>query len=122
MNPFEVVTKINTSSKDEWDDIDDYNAFMVTRSFSQFQDTIMLAQIVNSHYTMPLRWQYDFLRNTVYPKKKRFAKWSKPESDSEVELIARSYNVNMRRAESMKSLLSPDAINLLKERSTKGGR
>ena len=74
MNPFEYVNSINYSKKDIMvDDIAEkgYNSFMVNRSLSYFQDTVLMANEMNKNHQIDKRLQFDFLINIVR-KRKRF--------------------------------------------------
>ena len=124
MNPFDVIKAVSTSKDDKWDDIGDkdYVPFMVNRGLSYHLDTVMLANEMNQRHQIPKRWQYDFYRQAVNPKKNRFAKWAKPEEDDLLTLIADAYNCNMRRAIEIRSLLNSDSIAILKQRTNRGGR
>lgn len=124
MNPFEIVGQLSTSSTDNWEEIGDkgYLPFMINRSFSYHIDTVMLANELNIRPNMPKKWQYDFYRFAIKPKKKRFSKWAKPDDDKLIEEISILYNVNKRKAISIRALLNPEDINILRESTTTGGR
>ena len=83
-NPFEYLTAINDTKKDVMvDDIAEkgYNAFMVNRGLSYFNDTVLFANEMNLNAHLDNRLQFDFLINIVR-RRKRFSKWMKPESGS----------------------------------------
>ena len=68
MNPFEYVNAINNTKKDIMiDDIAErgYNSFMVNRSLSYFNDTVLYANEMNIHHNIDNRLQFDFLINMV---------------------------------------------------------
>jgi NADH:ubiquinone oxidoreductase subunit len=123
-NPFEIIGQLSTSKNDNWDELDekDYNSFMVNRAFSLHHDTVMIANEMNRMTTIPKKWQYDFYRIAINPKKKRFAKWHKPEKDDMITLIMETYKVNRQRALSFHKLLDSDSLNTLKEMTTRGGK
>jgi hypothetical protein len=124
-NPFDIINQLSTTSVDYWEangGEKDYPEFMVTRSFSNHHDTVMLANEIACQYTMPKRWQYDFYRLAIQPKKKRFAKWAKQEKDAEVDFICQTYNVNRFRAQGILTILSDDQVKKLKEMAETGGR
>jgi hypothetical protein len=124
MSPFDIVNQICTTKEDYWDEIEDkdYVPFMINRSLSYHHDCIMIASIANHMHTAPKRWQYDLLRLSVTPKKKRFSKWAKPEEDKLIELISETYQVNRHRAISIRKFLNEGNINTLKEKTNRGGR
>jgi hypothetical protein len=121
---FDIIGQLSTSTTDNWSDIEekDYVSFMVNRNFSLFVDTVMLANEMNKIHTIPKKWQYDFYRLAVQPKKKRFAKWHKPEKDETVELIMNTYKVNRQRAKSIYNLLNEESINTLRTLTNCGGK
>lgn len=124
MNPFEYVNSINYSKKDIMvDDITekDYNSFMVNRSLSYFQDTVLMANEMNKNHQIDKRLQFDFLINIVR-KRKRFSKWLKNTVESDVEVVKEYYGYNNQKARQALTLLTPEQINVLKQKVNKGGR
>lgn len=124
MNPFEYVNAINTTKKDIMvDDIAEkaYNSFMVNRSLSYFNDTVILANEMNINHTLDNRLQFDFFINIVR-KRKRFSKWQKSVSDSDVEVVKEYYGYSNEKARNALALLTKDQINVLKQKVYKGGR
>ena len=124
MNPFEYVNAINNTKKDIMiDDIDEreYNSFMVNRSLSYFNDTVLYANEMNIHHNIDNRLQFDFLINMVR-KRKRFSKWEKVVSESDVEVVKEYYGYNNEKARSALSLLTRENLNELKKKVYKGGR
>ena len=124
MNPFEYLNAINNTKKDIMvDDIAEkgYNSFMVNRGLSYFNDTVLMANEMNVNHTIDNRLQFDFLINIVR-KKKRFSKWIKPETVSDVEVVKEYYGYSNEKAKQALSLLTSDQINELKKKVYKGGR
>ena len=124
MNPFEYLTAINDTKNDIMvDDIAEkgYNPFMVNRGLSYFQDTVLMANEMNQHAHLDHRLQFDFYINIVR-KKKRFSKWLKPQTASDVEVVKEYYGYSNEKARQALSLLTPEEINALEKKVTKGGR
>ena len=124
MNPYEFVKAINDTKQDIMiDDIAEkaYNAFMVNRSLSYFNDTVLFANEMNRYHHLDNRLQFDFYINIVR-KKKRFSKWMKPETVSDVEVVKEYYGYSNEKARSALTLLTSDQINELKKKVFKGGR
>ena len=124
MNPFEFVNAINYSKDNIMvDDIVEkqYNAFMVNRSLSYFQDTALIANEMNINNHLDNRLQFDFLINIVR-KRKRFSKWFKPESNSDVEVVKDYYGYSNEKARQALSLLTKEQLEELKKKVNKGGR
>ena len=124
MNPFEYVNSINYSKEDVMvDDICEkaYNSFTVNRSLSYFQDTVGLANVMNQYHHTDNKLQYHFLINIVR-KRKRFSKWMKPETESDIEVVKEYYGYSNEKARQVLSLLSPEMITIIKQKVNKGGR
>lgn len=124
MNPFEFLNEINYGKKDIMvDDITEkqYNPFMVNRSLSYFNDTVLMANEMNTNHHLDSRLQFDFLINIVR-KRKRFSKWFKPESESDVEVVKEYYGYSNEKAYQALTLLTKDQIDELKKKVNKGGR
>jgi len=124
MNPFEYVNAINTTKKDIMiDDLAEkaYNSFIINRSLSYFNDTVLMANEMNINHHLDNRLQFDFFINIVR-KKKRFSKFMKPETVSDVEAVREYYGYNNEKARQALTLLASDQINELKKKVYKGGR
>ena len=124
MNPFEFINSINTTKQNIMvDDITEkaYNPFIVNRSLSYFKDTVLFANEMNINHHIDNRLQFDFFINIVR-KKKRFSKFMKPETVSDVEVVKEYYGYSNEKAKSALTLLTSDQINELKKKVYKGGR
>jgi len=124
MNPFEYMNAINHTKKNVMvDDLAEkqYNAFMINRSLSYFNDTVLMANEMNINHHLDNRLQFDFLINIVR-KKKRFSKWIKPETVGEVEVVKDYYGYSNEKARQALTLLTSEQIDELKNKVYKGGR
>ena len=124
MNPFDYVNAINYSKENIIvDDITEngYNGFMTNRSLSYFQDTILMANEMNINHHIDNKLQFDFLINIVR-KRRRFSKWFKPESESDVEVVKEYYGYSNEKACQALTLLTRNQIDELKKKVNKGGR
>ena len=124
MNPFEYVNAINHTKQNVM--VDDtaekaYNSFMVNRTLSYFSDTILMANEMNLNHHLDNRLQFDFFINIVR-KKKRFSKWNKPETVSDVEVVKEYYGYNNEKARQVLTLLTSKQIDELRKKVFKGGR
>jgi len=126
-NPFDYVNSINQTKKNlmrgsENDTLSekDYNAFMVNKALSYFPDTILHANLVNQYHQLDKRPQYEFLLNSVRPKK-RFAKWVKDAGDKELEIVCEYYQCNRNLAKDYLSLLSSEQIKFMEQQLETGG-
>lgn len=124
MNPFDYVNAINYSKKNIMvDNITEkeYNPFIINKSFSFFNDTVLIANEMNLNHHIDHRLQFDFFINIV-KKKKRFSKWVKPSEVENLELIKEYYGYSNETAKSVLSLFDDDKIEELKKRIYKGGK
>ena len=124
MNPFEFVNAINYTKKNIMiDDITEkaYAPYMVNRQLSYFPDTVLAANEMNRIHHLDNRLQFDFFINIVR-KRKRFSKWYKPETISDLDAVKKYYGYSNEKARQVLTLLSPEHINELKRKVTTGGR
>lgn len=123
LSPFDYANSINYTKEDILDPLDEskYPAFMVNRSLSYFQDTVMLANEMNRDHHIDPRLQFDFLRQTIR-KRKRFSKWAKKDKIDNLELIKEYYNYSNAKAESIVDLIDDEQIAHMKQKLSKGGK
>ena len=124
MNPFEYTNAINYTKKNIMvDDIAEkqYNPFMVNRTLSYFNDTVLMANEMNLNHHLDNRLQFDFFINIIR-KKKRFSKWNNPETVSDVEVVKQYYGYSNEKARQVLTLLTSKQIDELKKKVFKGGR
>ena len=124
MNPFTYVNEITNGKKHIMvDDIAEkaYNPFMVNRGLSYFHDTVLMANEMNRYHQIDKRLQFDFLINIVR-KKKRFSKWAKAQTSSDVEVIKEYYGYSNEKARQISDLITSDQMEELKKKVYKGGR
>ena len=76
---------------------------------------------MNQYHHIDKKLQYHFLINIIR-KHKRFSKWMKPESESDVEVVKQYYGYNNEKARQALLLLSPEQIKNIKQKVSKGGR
>jgi len=124
MNPFTYLNSINFSKEDVMvDDVAEkgYSSFLINRSMSYFYDTVGIANVMNRYHHLDNKLQYHFLINIIR-KRKRFSKWMKPETESDIEVIKEYYGYSNDKAKQVLSLLSPENIKIIKQKVSKGGR
>ena len=82
ISPFDFANAINHSKEslivDDWSE-KQYNAWIVNKSLSYGADTVIYANEMNARPHLDRRLQFDFLINTVRPRK-RYNKWLKAET------------------------------------------
>lgn len=124
MNPFEIVKQITFEKKDIIIDRESekaYNPFMINRSLSYFNDTVLFANEMNRYWQLDAKLQFQFLLNIVR-KRKRFSKWVKPETDSDIDAVREYYGYSNVKAIQILPLLSSDQVTIIKNKVKKGGR
>lgn len=123
-SPFDFLNDINYGKSNIMvDDLVEkqYNAFMVNRGLSYFQDTVLMANEMNLNSHIDNRLQFEFFINIVR-KKKRFSKWAKAQTIDDVEVLKEYYGYSTEKARQASKLLSSEQINELKKKVFKGGR
>ena len=123
MNPFDFINSINYSKeKLIVDDITEkaYNPYITNHQLSYFSDTVHIVNVLNKYHHLDKKLQYDFLLNIVR-KRKRFTKWNKPDDVGNLEVVKEYYGYSNEKAKSIMPLLSPEAIEIIKQRMYKGG-
>lgn len=125
MSPFDFINAINDTKKNLFEDPQaskDYSSFMVNRGLSYFPDTVLYANEMNRHSTIPEDWQFFFFLNTI-PKKKRFSKWSKKDKETKsIQLVKEYYGYSNEKAKDALSVLSETQLKAIEEKLQKGGR
>ncbi len=123
MNPFEFSNSITYTKQDIMNDLNEkeYAPFLVNRSLSYHQDCILYANEMNRRFDISHRLQYHYLLNTIR-KRKRFAKWSKPELIDDLNIVMDYYSISREKAEEYLNILTKSGIETLKIRMKKGGK
>ena len=127
-NPFDYVNTITSTKKnlmrDTGNDLlaeKEYNPFLTNRALSYHHDTVAIANEMNSRSDLPKLLQYEFLLNTVRPKK-RYAKWDKKEDHGDLAAIKEYFGYSDNKALQALTVLSHDQIHEIKRRLEKGGK
>ncbi len=124
MSPFDFVNDITYGKKGIMhDDLaeKEYAPFIVNRSLSYHNDTVLFANEMNIHHHLDSRLQYEFFINIVR-KKKRFSKWDKPEKRDDIECVKRYFGYSETKAKQVVGLLSESQITTIKSKVFIGGR
>jgi|TARA_B110001454_G_scaffold156704_1_gene145954 predicted metal-dependent hydrolase len=123
MNPFEFSNSITYTKQDIMNDLNEkeYAPFLVNRALSYHQDCILYANEMNRRFDISHKLQYHYLLNTIR-KRKRFAKWSKPQLIDDLKIVMDYYSVSRGKAEEYLSILNKSGIETLKKRMNKGGK
>ena len=105
------------------DDVDaekKYPAYVINRCLSSFMDTILFANEMNKYPNIPKKMQYDFLINSVKPRK-RFSPWTRKDSIDCLELVKEYYGYNDDKALQALRILTKDQLDIIKKSLSKGG-
>jgi hypothetical protein len=125
MSPFDFINAINDTKKNLFEDPQaskDYSSFMINRGLSYFPDTVLYANEMNRHSTIPVDWQFFFFLNTI-PRKKRFSKWSKKDKETKsIQLVKEYYGYSNEKAKEALSVLTDEQLKQIEEKLQKGGR
>ena len=117
-SPFDYVKSIN--EKKPIGELTGYNPFLTNRAFSMHQDTIMLADMMNTGNKLPPEMQYDFYYHSVR-KGRRFGFPSKPHESDNLTLVMEHYNYSKEKALEAMRLLSDNDIMAIRASKNKGG-
>jgi hypothetical protein len=124
ISPFDFANAINHSKQalivDEWSE-KQYNAFIVNKSLSYGADTVIYANEMNSRPHLDRRLQFDFLINTVRPRK-RYNKWLKAETVDVLATVQEYYGYSIDKARQVLPLLSDSQLEHMKNKLNRGGK
>lgn len=126
MKPFDYVNSINYSKKNLMEGTDndelaesDYVPFLTNRSLSYFTDTLFYSNEINQYPHADNRLQYDYLLNSVRPKK-RYAKWVKATDGDDLEIVKLYFNYSTNKALQALNVLSPKQLEQITDKVTRG--
>ena len=126
MKPFDYISSINYSKKNLMRNSDNdelaesgYVPFITNRSLSYFTDTIFYANEINHHHHADNKLQYEYLLNSIRPKK-RFAKWVKTMDSDDLEMVKLFYNYSTKKALQALAILTPNDLCHITRKVTRG--
>ena len=99
----------------------EYPPYIINRCFSGHLDAIMFANEMNQYHFLPKKMQYDFLLNTLSPKK-RFSPWLRKDTINDLDYVKRYYGYNIEKAQKALKILTKEQINFIKSKFETGGR
>ena len=97
-----------------------YPAYVINKCLSGHMDAIMYVNEMNKRHSLPNKMQYDFLINTLKPRK-RFSPWLKKESLEHLELVKEYYGYNDDKAIDALKILTVDQLDKIRQLLYKGG-
>ena len=124
MTPFTYLNAINDTKENIMvnDDAEkQYVPFIINRTLSYFTDTVLFANEMNTRHHTDKALQFHFYLNTIR-KRKRFSKWVKPDIDRDLDVVKQYYGYSNEKARQVLPLLSPEQIEVMSEKVSKGGR
>ena len=98
----------------------EYLPYIVNRCLSGSIDCVMLCNEMNMNHNLEKKLQYDFLINTVRPKK-RFSPWLKKEKIKDIESVKSYYGYSNEKAEQALKILTKEQINFIRDKLDVGG-
>lgn len=123
-NVFDFVKAVNTKQDllaEGTHSVKDYVPFIVNKALSYFPDTVKLANEMNRYPELPGDMQFYFLMHSTRKAGNRFAKWAKPSTSDDIEVIKTYYGLNSQKAAQTLKLLTEEQIAMIRERVQHGG-
>ena len=127
LTPFDFIKSVSHSKKDliRGDDYPEqiekqYNAYILNRGFSYFEDTILHANEMNMRAHLFNDAQYRYYLG-VLRSRNRFSKWHKAEKNIDLDAIQEVYSVNRTVAKMYLKTLSKEDLKRVHEKLQKGG-
>ena len=121
----DYLYSINQSKRNILDDDPDaqkkYPPYIVNRCLSSFTDTILFVNEMNKNSHLPNKLQYDFLLNSVKPRK-RFSPWARKDSIDYLDVVKEYYGYNDDKALQALRILTKDQLDNIKKSLNKGGK
>ena len=123
LTPFDILNAINAGNASVLNEENEkeYTAFLVNKGLSYGIDTVIYANEMNSRPHLDSRLQFDFLINTIRPRK-RYNKWLKAETVDALDVIQEYYGYSMNKARQVLPLITPSHLDYMKTRLNKGGK
>lgn len=121
---FDFLNSINYSKEnlivDDWSE-KQYVPFLINKGLSFGTDTVIIANEMNSRPHLDKKLQYDFLINTIRPRK-RYNKWLKVEKVEAIETVKAYYGYSTEKARQALSILSEEQLQIIRTKLDKGGK
>ena len=127
LTPFEFIKAASQSKQDligddEYPEMAEkqYNAYIVNRGFTYFEDTILHANEMNQRAHLFDRAQFDYYRGALRTRN-RFSKWHKAEKNTDLDAIQEVYQCSRNIAKMYLKALTSDQIQEVHTKLAKGG-
>ena len=125
MNPFDFVKQIQSGKQDLMTDPQsekEYVPFVINKALSYELDCIMPANEMNQRYHLDKKLQFHYLLHIIRGRKRPFHKWVKQETHEDLSAIKTLFECSNKRAVEILKTITPEQLNLIKERTDIGGR
>ena len=99
----------------------EYSPYIINRIYSGHLDSVMFANEMNRYSFLPKKSQYDFLLNTLRPKK-RFSPWLRKDEIKDLDLVKRYYGYSNEKAKQALRILTKEQLSFIKSKFETGGR
>ena len=126
MKPFDFVNSINHKKNNMMRDTENdelaessYVPFLTNRQLSYFPDTLFYANQMNILHNADNKLQYDYLLNSIRPKR-RFAKWVKNIDSDDLEIVKQYYNYSTKKGLQALNILSPKQLQEITKKVIRG--
>jgi len=120
----DVLYSINQSKKNLMSDGTvqprQYQPFIVNKALSQHLDSVLYANEMNKYYSLDKKMQYDFLINSLKPRK-RFSPWIKRDTLENLDLVKEYYGYSHNKAIAALRILTKSQLDEIKLLLYKGG-
>jgi len=98
----------------------EYAPYIINRCLSGHIDSLLFANEMNMHHSLPKKMQYDFLINTLR-KRKRYSPWIRKEKLDDLECVKTYYGYSTQKAQQALKILTNQQITLIKRKLEIGG-
>ena len=99
----------------------EYSPYIINRIYSGHLDSVLFANEMNRYSFLPKKTQYDFLLNTLRPKK-RFSPWLRKDEIKDLDLVKRYYGYSNEKAKQALRILTKEQLSFIKSKFETGGR
>jgi hypothetical protein len=110
--------RLMDSDDEQWEK--NYQAYLVNKNYSNFQDTILYANEMNKYHNIDNKLQFDYLLNSIRPRK-RFSPWHKKTIHNDFDYVKEYYGYNNKKTEQALNILTKEQIDDIKSQMNKGG-
>ena len=98
----------------------EYSPYIINRIYSGHLDSVLFANEMNRYNFLPKKSQYDFLLNTLRPKK-RFSPWLRKDEIKDLDLLKRYYGYSNEKAKQALRILTKEQLAFIKSKFETGG-